>query len=59
MVQSNDLPFVTGEVTAAALFANPRLVVADDGTRRVLARLGTSLRGVVSDAARLLLVRRG
>ena len=51
--------FVTGEVAAAALLANPRLVVADAGTRRVLARLSTSLSGVVSAADRLLFVRRG
>ena len=50
---------VTGEVAAAALLANPRLVVADAGTRRVLARLGTSLSGAVSAADRLLFVRRG
>ena len=50
---------VTGEVAAAALLANPRLVVADAGTRRVLARLSTSLSGVVSAADRLLFVRRG
>ena len=41
------------------LVANPRLVVAELGTRRARALLNTSLSGVVSDAARLLLVLRG
>ena len=51
--------FVTGEVAVLILVANPRLVVAELGTRRVRALLNTSLSGVVSDAARLLLVLRG
>ena len=39
--------------------ANPRLVVAELGTLRDRALLNTSLSGVVSDAARLVLVLRG
>ena len=47
---------VTGEVAVLILVANPRLVVAELGTLRDRALLNTSLSGVVSDAARLLLV---
>ena len=50
---------VTSEVAVLILVANPRLVVAELGTRRVRALLNTSLSGVVSEAALLLLVLRG
>ena len=54
-----DSPFVTSEVAVLILVANPRLVVAELGTLRDRALLNTSLSGVVSDAARLVLVLRG
>ena len=44
---------------ASLVVANPRLVVAELGTLRARALLNTSLSGVVSEAARLLLVLRG